>query len=231
MKSIITAAAVAAFAGSAFAGTTAFLEDFEGAAQYTTSTPEFSDGAGDFWGNSATTSWGTFVNYNGADGNYFAGMDLDGEGAGLPLTQTFNTFSIAGLTDLSVSVDLAEDEDPGNEDWDDLDYVSFEYQVDGGAWQSLFDVINIELGNPFNEQPGVNGNAGMPVTDTFTTFSFALAGVSGNDMALRVIWQLDAGDEDLAIDNVLVTGVPVPAPGSAALFGLAGFAASRRRRA
>ena len=67
--------------------------------------------------------------------------------------------------------------------------------------------------------------------NTFETFTFDLAGVSGSSMAVRAIWNLNSGDEDLAIDNVLVTGVPVPAPGSAALFGLAGFAASRRRRA
>jgi len=229
MKTMITAAAVAAIAGSAFAGsTTAFNENFEGAAQWTSPTAEFSDGSGDFWGNSGSTTWGSFVEYNGADGNYFAGMDLDGEGAGLPIVQTFNTFSISGLTDLTVSVDLAEDQDGTDEDYDDLDFVSFEYQVDGGAWTEIFRVSAIDDGDAFNQQPGINGDAGMPVTDTFATFSFDLAGVSGSDMALRISWQLDAGDEDLAIDNLIVSGVP--APGAAALFGLAGLTASRRRR-
>ena len=112
MKSMLIAVGMAACAGAAFGGTTtAFLEDFEGAAQWTSATAEFSDGAGDFWGNSANVTWGTFVEYIDADGAYFAGMDLDGEGASLPITQTFDTFSIADLTDLTVSVDLAEDQD------------------------------------------------------------------------------------------------------------------------
>ena len=229
MKSMLIAVGMAACAGAAFGGTTtAFLEDFEGAAQWTSATTEFSDGAGDFWGNSANVSWGTFVEYFGADGAYFAGMDLDGEGGSLPITQTFDTFSIADVTDLTVSVDLAEDQDGTNEDWDDIDFVAFEYRVDVGAWTSLFAVTDIENGNEFNEEPGVNG---VPVTDTFTTFSFDLAGVSGSDMAIRAIWQLNAGDEDLAIDNLTVTGTEIPAPGAAALFGLAGLTASRRRRA
>jgi len=229
MKSMLIAVGMAASAGAAFGGTTtAFLEDFEGAAQWTSSTAEFSDGVGDFWGNSANITWGSFVNYSGADGAFFAGMDLDGEGESLPIVQTFDTFSIAGLSDLTVSVDLAEDQDGSDEDYDDVDYVLFEYRVDGGAWETLFEVLDIENGNEFNEEPGVNGDAGMPITDTFGTFSFDLAGVSGNDMALRITWQLDAGDEDLAIDNLSVSGIP--APGAAALFGLAGLTASRRRR-
>ena len=64
---------------------------------------------------------------------------------------------------------LAEDQDGTNEDWDDIDFVAFEYRVDEGAWTSLFAVTDIENGNEFNEEPGVNG---VPVTDTFTTFSF-----------------------------------------------------------
>ena len=52
--------------------------------------------------------------------------------------------------------------------------------------------------------------------------------MTGNDLAIRAIWNLDSGDEDLAIDNLSVSGVP--APGAAALFGLAGLTAARRRR-
>ena len=153
MKSTFTLALLAA-AGIANAGsTTAFLEDFEGAAQYTTSTPEFSDGFGDFWGSTQNISFGSFVEYNGADGNYFAGMDLDGEGATPPLTQTFDTFSIAGLTDLSLSVDLAEDDDGSNQDWDDPDFVSFEYALDGGTWTNIFDILGVDDGARSTRSP------------------------------------------------------------------------------
>jgi hypothetical protein len=231
MKTITTIAALAAIAGVAQAGSTiAFNENFEGAAQYTTSVAEFSDGTGDFWGNTQNITFGSFVEYFGADGNYFAGMDLDGEGASVPLTQTFDTFSIAGLTDLTLSIDLAEDQDGSNEDWDDLDFVDFEYQVDGGAWQNLFSVLPIDdPGTTFNQEPAINGMAGMEITDTFSTFSFDLTGVTGSDLAIRAIWSLDSGDEDLAIDNLVVSGIP--SPGAAALFGLAGLSAARRRRA
>ena len=227
MKSIITIAALAA-AGVANAGSTVlFSEGFEGPAQYTTSVPEFSDGIGDFWGVNPMT--GSFVEYFGADGNYFAGMDLDGEGASLPLVQTFNTFNIAGFSGLNLSIDLAEDQDGANEDYDDVDFVNFEYSVDGGTWTNIFSVLGIDNGSTFNQEPAINGLIGGEITDTFATFNFDLSAVTGTTLALRVVWQLDAGDEDLAIDNVTVTGIP--APGAAALFGLAGLSAARRRRA
>jgi len=223
----ITALAALAAGGPAFAQ--AFDHDFETPGGYTTSVPEFTDNTGDFWlrTNDAAGDFGSFVSYNGATGSYFAGMDLDGEGAGLPLELTFDAFSIAGLTDLEFSVDLAEDQDGTNEDYDILDYVDFQYNVDGNGWNNIFSVIttNPTSGGEFNGEPEVNG---VFVTDTFSTFSADLTGVSGSSMQLRVVWFLDSGDEDLAIDNVRVSGVPTP--GAVAIAGLAGLAGLRRSR-
>lgn len=220
----IAALTVLASSGSAFAQ--AFNHDFETPGGYTTSVPEFTDGTGDFWlrTNDAAGDYGSFVNYTGATGSYFAGMDLDGEGAGLPINITFDAFSISGLTDLEFAVDLAEDQDGANEDYDLLDYVDFEYNVDNAGWNKIFSVTGDGV-TQFNTEPRVNG---VSVTDVFTTFSSALAGVSGSSMQIRVTWFLDSGDEDLAIDNLRVTGVPTP--GAVALAGIAGLAGLRRRR-
>lgn len=221
---VIAAGGALAISGSAFAQ--AFSHDFETPGGYSTSVSEFTDGSGDFWmRTSVGGSYGSFVDYSsGATGNFFAGMDLDGEGAGLPLVLTFDAFSIAGLTDLEFSVDLAEDQDAANEDYDLLDYVDFEYQVDGGGWNNIFSVTGDGV-TEFNTQPRVNG---VFVTENWANFAQSLPGVSGSSMEIRVVWQLDAGDEDLAIDNLVVSGVPTP--GSLALLGLAGAAGLRRRR-
>lgn len=106
------------FAGTASADTLLF-EDFEDSnITYTTSVPEFSDGAGDFFTRTNGSNIGGFVNYGGFDGNYyFAGMDLNGEGAALPLTMTFSGIDISGYTNLSFSALVAEDDDGANEDW------------------------------------------------------------------------------------------------------------------
>ena len=228
MKKIaaLTVSAVLATSGAAFGQ--AFSHDFESAGGYTTSTTEFTDSFGDFWlrTNDSAGDVGTFVDYSsGSTGWYFAGMDIDGEGATLPVTITFDAFSIAGLTDLSFGVDLAEDQDGTNEDYDLLnDAVNFEYNIDGFGWNNIFSVTGDGV-TEFNSEPRVNGVA---VTDTWSNFSQALAGVTGSSMQLRVVWNLNSGDEDLAIDNLTVNGVPTP--GAIALMGLAGLTGLRRRR-
>ncbi|MCR9098263.1 MAG: ExeM/NucH family extracellular endonuclease [bacterium] len=193
--------------------TTILREGFEAdgnGTRYITSVPEFSDGFGDFFTRSDGSNTESSVEYLGATGDfYFAGMDLDGEGATLPLTLTFSDIDISGSTDLGFSVDLAEDDDGSNEDWDDNDFVLFEYRIDGGAWQNLLQVAEFDDGDGFNQAPGIDtdfdGQAdGALLTASFATFSADIAGV-GSLLDLRVTFQLDSGDEDIAIDEIVIT--------------------------
>ena len=217
----------ALLAGSASA-VTLFTEDFEDAAVgYTTSIPEFTDNSSDFFLRTDGSNISGGYSVTGAGGSfYFAGQDIDGEGATLPVTQTFGNIAIAGFQDLAFSVLLAEDTaGDGNEDWDaNDDSVVFEYQIDGGGYQSLYSVL--PSGSGFNSQPAVNGTG---VTDAFAAFTSAIAG-TGSLLDIRITWDLDSGDEDLAIDDVTVSGNLVPEPASLALVGLGGLAMLGRGR-
>jgi hypothetical protein len=222
-------AALALAAGVAHAGDLYFQGFETQGVGYTTSVTEFTDGGGDFFTQTDGSNIASSINYNGATGSFFAGMDLDGEGAGLPLTLTTSTFSIDGATNLQFAIDLAEDDDGSNQDWDDSDFVSIEYSIDGGSWMSIFDVMND--GSVFNAAPLVNG---VEVTDTFSTFTADLSALSGSTMAIRLVWNLNAGDEDLAIDNIRLSGdiavVPLPSAVLAGLGMLGLMSASRLRR-
>lgn len=222
-------AALSAAAGIAQAGDL-YYQDFESTSGYTTSVPEFSDGSYDYFHRTNGGGMHSSVNYDGASGYYFAGQDINGEGATLPVELETTTFSIAGATDIMFSVDLAEDDDGSNQDWDGPDFVSFEYSIDGGAWTNIFTVESDIAINAFNGEPEVNGVA---VTDTFSTFSADLSALSGSTLAIRVLWDLDSGDEDLAIDNIRVTGnvvvVPLPAAAWGGL-GMLGLMAGVRMR-
>lgn len=223
-------AALMAAAGVAHAGDLYFQGFDATGVGYSTSVAEFSDGAGDFFTQTDGSNVGSFVNYSGATGSYFAGMDLDGEGAGLPLILTTDTFSITGATNMQFAIDLAEDDDGTDQDWDASDFVSVEYQLDGGSWVSIFDVLND--GSTFNSAAFVNG---VEVTDTFSTFGADMSALSGSTLAIRLVWQLDSGDEDLAIDNIRLTGdvavVPLPSAmlGGLGMLGLMAGARLRRK--
>ena len=225
MKNIALAALTTLVAANSANAATLLFEDFEDATVgYTTSVPEFTDGSGDFFIRTDGSAHGAFVEYSGIQGtSYFAGMDLDGEGASLPLELNFTGINIAGYSDLSFSGFFAEDDEADNEDWDTSDFVHIDYQIDGGGFQDLLHFESIPDGDAFNAVPALDTDFdgdgdGTQLTDSFALFMAAIAG-SGNTLDLRFTFQLNAGDEDFALDNISVTGTPVPLPAAFWLFG------------
>ncbi|WP_293066981.1 ExeM/NucH family extracellular endonuclease [Okeania sp. SIO2B3] len=193
---------------------TLFVENFEtdgNGTRYTTSIPEFSDGAGDFFTRTDGNNIGSFYEVLNPEGSfYFAAQDIDGEGAASQQTLTFSGIDIAGFTNLNLSTLLAEDDDGSSQDWDLPDFVLFEYQIDGGGFTNLLGIESVPDGDNFNAVPAqdtdFDGDGdGTEVTDTFASFSSAIAG-TGSTLDLRITFDLDSGDEDLAIDNIEITG-------------------------
>ena len=228
--------AILFLAGTANADLILF-EDFEDSnVSYTTSVPEFTDGSGNFFIRTDGSDYGSFVSYSNIQGtSYFAAMDIDGEGATLPVTMTFAGINISGYADLSFSSMFAEDDDGSNEDWDQLDYVKVEYQIDNGGYQNLLAFEND--GSTYNTQAFQDSNFdgtgdGVALTDVFSLFSADISG-TGDLLDVRFTFQLDAGDEDIAIDNVQVNGVsavPVPAALWLMITGILGFVGYKRKK-
>lgn len=170
---------------SVSADTVVLLEDFEneeGPAYektYTTSVTEFSDGSEDFFGRvdaDLGISHSGGVVYHDASGalggGYFAAMDLDGEGAVLPLEIEWTDLDITGLGGLWFSADFAtDDSSAGN--WDRAaDYVLVEYRIGNGAWSALLRFENDDT--QYNTGPLEDTNFdevgdGTALTSTFAT--------------------------------------------------------------
>lgn len=200
-------------------------EDFEDATvSYTTSVPEFTDGSGDFFIRTDGSDHGSFVNYNNVQGSsYFAGMDLNGEGATLPLYMEFTGINITGYTDINFSGLFAEDDDSDDEDWDLPDYVHIEYQIDNGGYQNLLWFESIPDGDQYNAVPAVDtdfdGNGdGTILTDTFSLFSAGIT-ETGELLDIRFTFDLDSGDEDIAFDDIKIDASAVPVPAAIWLLG------------
>ena len=194
---------------------TIFNESFEtdgNGTRYTTTIPEFSDGAGDFFTRTNGSNIGSFYDVTGADGDFFfAGMDLDGEGDAALQILTVSGIDVAGFTDLTFDILLAEDDDGTNQDWDVTDFFKVEYQIDGAGFQNLLAIESIPDGDDFNAVPAedtdFDGNGdGTEVTDVFANFSKSIAG-TGALLDLQLTWNFNAGDEDLAIDDIRVSGM------------------------
>lgn len=145
--------------------------------------------------------------FSAAGAGWFAAMDIDGEGATLPVTLTVSGIDISGRTGLGLRVALAEDlASDSNDDWDAADFVHIDYRIDGGAYQNLLQIEND--GSTFNGAARVDTDFdgvgdGATLTDVFTTFTAAIAGL-GNTLDIRVTFRLDAGDEDIGLDDLQV---------------------------
>ena len=189
--------------------------------RYTTSAAEYTDGAGDFFTRTDGSNIGSFYSVTGQTGSfYFAGMDLDGDGEAPQQTLSFTGIDITDYTNLSLALDIAEDDDGTSQDWDDSDFFLIEYQIDGGGYQNLFAIEND--GSTFNSAPLVDTDFdgtgdGTEITSLFQTFTAAIAG-TGAALDLRFTFAINSGDEDLAIDNIVLTG---DAPAAGPLFSLA----------
>jgi len=205
-------------AGSAFGQINVIDEDFNDVAvSYTPSTADFSDGSGDFFGRVDSDGISITSSYvvNGADDGYFAAMDFDG--AGSEQTLTWSGLDVTGNTGVTFSIKLAEDDDGSDQDWDTGSVLALEVSYDGGSsWTPFFAV---ESASGTNSEPRVDTNLdgtgdGTEITDTFATFSGSVPGAMGETtMSIRIrIDDLDAGDEDIAIEDVVVTALGLSPP-------------------
>ncbi|PVW12325.1 hypothetical protein [Marixanthomonas spongiae] len=195
------------------------FENFEDAdVNYTSSIPEFTDGSEDYFIRTDGSDFSGSINFTDIIGNsYFAAQDIDGEGEDANQHIIFENMDVSLYSTIYFDALFAEDDDGSNQDWDDDDYVSVDYSFDNGTtWNSFFAIRND--GTEFNTVPLVDTNLdgtgdGEEITDTFKPFRAAFENNSGNNptssptVSIRISMSLDSGDEDIAIDNVLIRGI------------------------
>lgn len=203
---------------------TVLREDFEDdAVAYTTSVTEFSDGFGDFFTRTDGSTIASNYEVTGFGGtSYFAAQDIDGEVDSPTQSIFFSNLNIEGLENLSLSFSLAEDDDGENQDWDEPDYLRVYASVfdtqnttrHAGA-ETLIFAVESDPGTGetpllFNTEPRVDTDLdgwgdGTAITSEFAAFVASIPG-TGDRLNLRIEISLNAGDEDIAIDDVVVIG-------------------------
>lgn len=186
-----------------------FETDGSGGARYTLS-EVCNDGSSDFFTRTDGSDISTGYVVTGQDGSfYFAAQDTDGSPCTLTTeTVTFNAIDISGKSNLSFSGLFAEDDSgDANEDWDADALVYVEYNIDGGGWNKL---IQFASQGATNTEPGLDTDFdgvrdGAALTPTMTRYAQSIPG-SGSALAVRItVDYLQAGDEDIAFDDFIVT--------------------------
>ena len=146
--------------------------------------------------------------YDGVNGNFFAGQDLDDggwEGSASPSQIQWSDIDISGQTNIQFSGSFGEVfDDPG--DIDNLDSLLLQYRIDGGEWMNLIAFRNdgSQYNTDFLEDTDFDGiGDGTSITSengTMISFTKSIPG-TGSSLDLLFTAQVDAGDEDFAIDG------------------------------
>lgn len=232
MKTIITAAAVVACAGAAFAGTTDIAYWAQNNNVQTDGDFGFENGdfpqAADFGTQAGSATLNLSANlaadFDGGTGEYntiqsFSGTSLNaqfGEGSG-------GSFAVQGGTDQI-----------NNGEWFELAFDSSSFMdimlsFDARATGTGFNDVDIQA---FDGGSLLGDIALNQAWGDWATFSFGTTLLDGVADA-RIRFTFSGGTSPTGnnrYDNFFIQGTEIPAPGAAALFGLAGLTASRRRR-
>ncbi|WP_428387737.1 hypothetical protein [Mucisphaera sp.] len=236
MKATITPAILlSALATPAFAITIA-SQDFEGntLADIITQDTDLGTAAGTFFDSSSGLGWSVSItnNANGSNGpisgtengdligvvnnsvtssndltdagnttNWFHADDVDGL-----LLLTFDPIDATNYTDLTLTFDWAANDATGFELAD-----TFAVQVNG---IEQFSVSGDDLESTISDTKAF--------TDNFAPVSLDLSAFNQSEINIVVSFSNNAGDEDLAFDNLQLTGnlIPTPAAFTAGLLGL-----------
>ena len=203
-----------------------FTETFDDKSNFVTSIVEFSDGSRQFFGRipPLTTAQRAY-SVTGFDGAFFAAQDINGQGASERQVVTFDAIAIDGAAGVEVRMDLAEDEAPGGDDkWDSTDFLHVDYALDGNAFQPLLWVEGAGGTGSNNEPARLDDDfdgigEGALITSAAQTFTRVLDPGTAGSLVLRLTFDLNSEDEDIAVDNIVVSATSAPLPVTLSAFG------------
>ncbi|RKX35897.1 MAG: hypothetical protein DRP71_01765 [Verrucomicrobia bacterium] len=193
---------------------TPFSESFETDGldtRYTVENPS-DDLSGNYFARRQEFSAGTETSGGTIDGEWFwTGQDIDAGGVAVDDMAkdegriTFNSFSIAGLGQLTISMAAAQGVDQTEFD----NGLFIEVKFDDGGWETIGGFRGTFTNSPAryfqgNENTLPDHNVEPRLTQTFKTLSWDVPG-SGETMQIRIKMNLNGGSEELAFDDLQVT--------------------------
>lgn len=191
-----------------FGQTTVFQESFETGTTVGTASETCNDNTSDFFTVTDGTDITNAYSVSGTEGSYyFAAQDTDGTPCTMAVqTLEFTGIDISSYTNMTFAALVAEDDSTdGNEDWDADTFVLFQINIDGAGYTNLFQFAG---GGATNTEPGLDTDYdgiadGAALTSVFTEYTTAVG--NGTTADIKITFNnLNAGDEDVAIDNLRI---------------------------
>ena len=193
-------------------------ESFDDDSKFSKSETFFSDGLSDYFGildpsdgssndfdsNSTNNTPTGLQTFTGNDANYLRGEDLDAEGNSKTQVLTWSNLNIIGYTNLNFSVKLGASNGFDNNS-NGQDEITLAVSIDGGGYTDISKFVV------------VSGSSQFP-TDGTTTLGFAMQTITGNisntgsSMNLRLTLRADAGNEEFAVDDLVIDGTASAVP-------------------
>jgi hypothetical protein len=228
LRALVLAVLVAFVSLPAKPQDTLFQESFEGTSGNYTIVGGFDAGPDDFF-KRADDSMGLFAvgPLSGEDGSfYFAGEDIDHISPDSGIV-TFSPVLVAGYQDLAITVALSA---PGFSSstisgsvYDNIntgshfDYLRVEYRFTGswisvGCFAGGVGSFSSDPDEPFELDLDCNGTGdGTVVPTDFQDFTFSIPS-GGLSVEIRIVTRMTDEREEIAFDNIRVTGTPIPEP-------------------
>ncbi len=201
-------------------------EDFDSATGigYTASIM-FNDGVNDHFNlTDGTDIANTSGQYSFQDGTnmFWAAEDTDDNGGDGNDEQSivFNAVNIAGFQDIQFCFDLAAgNTNPlGSNSYDASDYVTVQYAIDAAANQDGLCFNYFDNGDDFNEplhhdlDCNGDGSDGPQIITTASQFCFTIPNMetlNANQVTFSILVYMDSAGEEIAFDDIEVTGTPI----------------------
>jgi hypothetical protein len=193
-----------------------FESDGDGV-RYSVADQRFFDGMDDYFQELTNDDVRTEGVYTGAEGTrFFAAEDTDDVGEALK-TVTLNPVDIVGFTDVEVSllVGAGRTGGAGASAYDLTDRLDVEFRLDGGPWtpglcfrwEGPSSGVSDRSNEPLALDTDCDGTGeGSRLGPALQRFAFAVG--TGAALEVRVVVSMNAGDEEIAFDDIRVEGTP-----------------------
>jgi len=200
------------FVSSAIFSVDIVTQSFETTSGYTPNPAFQNDGSNDYFDRGQDGDFG-MVDLTGEDGLYYIGAeDTDADGMPGECTVTLDEINLSGYSSVQVSIALAA---PRTDKYDEADYIILEYDKNNSGTYTILgafyghDWVNGDATNgDLREDTDLDGYAnetGTILTSTFQDFTYNIDG-DATTIDVRVRLKFNSGSEEVAFDNIRVTG-------------------------